>query len=82
MAKCRLFHGFSTVTAEVHVSDWHPTAHRTGSVNREELNTFDLHRGQRKRCVLSGTLSAMSLTSKQGHTDRVCFCLKEETLSI
>ena len=32
MAKCRLFHGFSTVNAEVHISDWHPTcaSHRLG----------------------------------------------------
>lgn len=25
VAKCRLFHDFSTVTGEVRVSDWHPT---------------------------------------------------------
>ena len=56
--------------------------HHTGSVGQEELSTFDPRRGQRKRSVPSGAHSAVPLTSKQAHTERVCSCLKEEIPSI
>lgn len=57
MPKCRLLHSFSTVTREVHVSDWHPTraSHRLGESGGAE-HLWSLLRSGEVLCALRNSL--------------------------